>query len=116
MEAKSKQTYIRMPARKLRRVIDEVRGKNIDDAINILRFMPYFAARIVEKNLNCAIANAENIHGINSKDLIVSEIYADDGPIYKRIRPRAQGRVYKIFKRTSHLTVKVSINNKKEGK
>ena len=110
MEAKSKQKFIGMPARKIRRIINEVRGKNATDALNILRFMPYFAARIVEKNLSNAISNAEVKLGVSPEGLIISEIYADDGPTYKRIKPRAQGRVYRRTRRTSHLTVVVSVS------
>ncbi|OGH98183.1 MAG: 50S ribosomal protein L22 [Candidatus Melainabacteria bacterium RIFOXYA12_FULL_32_12] len=110
MEAKSKQRYVGMPARKIRRVINEVRGKKVDDAMNILRFMPYAAARVIEKNLTAAIANASEKWGASSEGLVISEIYADDGPMYKRARPRAQGRVYKRIRRTSHLTVIVSVN------
>ena len=116
MEAKSKQRDIRMTALKLRRVINEVRGKRVDDALNMLHFMPYFAAKIVEKNIHCAAANAMQKWGLSPDALLVSEIYADEGSTYKRIRPRAQGRVYKILKRTSHLTVKVSVDKKYASK
>lgn len=109
MEARAKQRYIGMPARKIRRVINEVRGKQVDSAINILRFMPYAAARVVEKNVKDAVANAEQKWGVTANNLIITEIYADDGPMQKRARPRAQGRVYKRLNRTSHLTVKVSV-------
>ncbi len=112
MEAQAKQKYIRMTARKIRRVINEVRGKNVDEAVNILRFMPYFAARVVEKNLICAVANAAEKWGVSSEGLVLSEIYVDEGPTYKRAKPRAQGRVYRRTKRTSHLTVKVSVDKK----
>ncbi|MBR1753773.1 50S ribosomal protein L22 [bacterium] len=108
MEAKSRQTDISMTARKLRRVINEVRGKAVLDAQTMLRFMPYFAARIVEKNLNAAIANAKEQYGVAPESLKVSEIYADESKTYRRGKPRAQGRIYKRLKRTSHLTVKVS--------
>lgn len=107
MEAKARQTNIKMPARKLRRVINEVRGKSCDEAIKILKFMPYFAAKIVEKNLIAAIANANEKLGVGSSNLKISEIFADESVTYKRARPRAQGRMYKRFKRTSHLTLKV---------
>ena len=107
MEAKARQTNIKMPARKLRRVINEVRGKSCDEAIKILKFMPYFAAKIVEKNLIAAIANANEKLGVGSSNLKISEIFADKSVTYKRARPRAQGRMYKRFKRTSHLTLKV---------
>jgi large subunit ribosomal protein L22 len=109
MESRSKESYIRMPARKLRRVINEVRGKKVSEALNILKFMPYFAAKVVEKNLVNAMANASEKWGAVSDNLVVSEIYADDGPMLKRAKPRAQGRIYRILKRTSHLTVKVKV-------
>ena len=108
MEAKARQTNIKMTARKLRRVINEVRGKAVNDALDMLRFMPYFAARVVEKNLKAAAANAFEQAGIKSDALKVSEIFADESVTYKRGKPRAQGRIYKRLKRTSHLTVKVS--------
>ncbi len=116
MEAKAKQTNIRMPARKIRRIINAVRGKSVDEAMKILKFMPYFAAEVVEKNLKCAVANAEEKWGINSEELILSEAYADEGPTYKRARPRAQGRMYKIMKRTSHLTIVVKVDEKLKEK
>lgn len=116
MEARTKQRYIRMPARKLRRVINEVRGKSVVDAVNILKFMPYFAAKVVEKNIKCAAANASEKLGVLAEELIVSEVYADEGPTYKRARPRAQGRVYRIQKRTSHLTVVVKVSEKLKEK
>ena len=108
MEAKARQTNIKLTARKLRRVINEVRGKAVNDALDMLRFMPYFAARVVEKNLKAAAANAFEQAGVKSDALKVSEIFADESVTYKRGKPRAQGRIYKRLKRTSHLTVKVS--------
>ena len=109
-EAISKQTDIKMTARKLRRVINEVRGKAVKDAQDMLRFMPYFAARVVEKNLTAAVANAQEQFGVGAESLKISEIYADESVSYKRGKPRAQGRIYKRLKRTSHLTLKVSDN------
>ena len=108
MEAKSRQTNIKMTARKLRRVINEVRGKSVNEALDMLRFMPYFAAKVVEKNVKAAAANAFEMAGVKSDALKVSEIFADESETYKRGKPRAQGRIYKRLKRTSHLTVKVS--------
>ena len=108
MEAKARQTNIKMTARKLRRVINEVRGKAVNDALDMLRFMPYFAARVVEKNLKAAAANALVQAGVKSDALKVSEIFADESVTYKRGKPRAQGRIYRRLKRTSHLTIKVS--------
>ena len=108
MEAKARQTNIKMTARKLRRVINEVRGKAVNDALDMLRFMPYFAARVVEKNLKAAAANAFEQAGVKSDALKVSEIFADESVTYKRGKPRAQGRIYRRLKRTSRLTIKVS--------
>ena len=108
MEAKARQTNIKMTARKLRRAINEVRGKAVNDALDMLRFMPYFAARVVEKNLKAAAANAFEQAGVKSDALKVSEIFADESVTYKRGKPRAQGRIYRRLKRTSHLTIKVS--------
>jgi large subunit ribosomal protein L22 len=108
MEAKAKQTDIKMTARKLRRVINEVRGKAVVEAQTMLRFMPYFAARVVEQNLKAAVANAHEKFGVGPEALKVSEIFADESETFKRGKPRAQGRIYKRLKRTSHLTIKVS--------
>ena len=108
MEAKARQTNIKMTARKLRRVINEVRGKSVIAAQDMLRFMPYFAARVVEKNLKAAVANAQEQFGVGPESLKVSEIFADESVTYKRARTRAQGRMYSRLKRTSHLTLVVS--------
>ena len=107
-ESMAKQTNISMPARKLRRVINELRGKSALEAAKILKFMPYFAARVVEKNLVAAIANANEKFGANAEDPKISEIFADESATYKRGKPRAQGRIYRRLKRTSHLTVKLA--------
>ena len=112
MEAKAKQTDIKMTARKLRRVINEVRGKAVKDAQDMLRFMPYFAARVVEKNLKAAVANAQEQYGVSADALKISEIFADESVTYKRAKARAQGRMYSRVKRTSHLTLKVSDDKK----
>ncbi len=109
-QATAKQTDIKMPARKIRRVIDAVRGKGASEALKMLKFMPYFAARVVEKNLEAAIANANQKFGAKADVLKISEIFADESVTLKRARPRAQGRMYKRFKRTSHLTVKLVKN------
>ena len=108
MEAKAKQTDIKMTARKLRRVINEVRGKKVLEAQDMLRFMPYFAARVVEKNLKAAVANAQEKYGVSAESLKISEIFADESQTFRRGKPRAQGRIYRRLKRTSHLTIKVS--------
>jgi len=108
MEALAKQTDIKMTARKIRRVINEVRGKNVQEAIRILRFMPYAAAKVVLHNLMSAVANAQE-KGLPTETLIVSEVFADESVTYKRAKPRAQGRIYRRMKRTSHLTIKVGV-------
>ena len=109
-QATAKQTNIKRRARKLRRVINEIRGKVASEALKMLKYMPYFAARIVEKNLTAAVANAQEKFDGRADNLKVSEIYADESVTYKRARPRAQGRMYKRFKRTSHITVKLTSN------
>ena len=108
MEAKARQTNIKMTARTLRRVINEFRGKSVNEALDMLRFMPYFAAKVVEKNLKAAAANAFEQAGVKADALKISEIFADESVTYKRGKPRAQGRIYRRLKRTSHLTIKVS--------
>jgi ribosomal protein L22 len=97
--------YVRSSARKARLVIDHVRGKPIGEARALLRHSPRGIARDLERLLESAIANAENNHDLVGDDLYVKEIYADEGPTLKRFRARAQGRAYRIRKRTSHLTV-----------
>ena len=111
MEAKAKQSNIKMPARKIRRIINTVRGKDVEEALKILRFMPYAAARVVEKNLKDAIANASQ-KGMAASMLYISEVFADEGVTYKRARCRAQGRMYRRLKRTSHLTIKLNVLQK----
>ena len=97
--------YVRSSARKARLVIDHVRGKPIAEARALLQHSPRGVARDLERLLESAIANAENNHDLVGDDLLVKEIYADEGPTLKRFRARAQGRAYRIRKRTSHLTV-----------
>lgn len=110
MEAKSSQTYILMSPRKIRRVINEVRGKSVTEAYSILRLMPYRSAQVVLKNLIAAASNARTKFGVEDPStLFVSEIFADEGPAYRRFKPRAQGRIYRREKPTSHLTVKVKV-------
>src|SRR5699024_5910778 len=94
-------------------VIDLIRGKNVGEAIAILRHTQRGASPVVEKVLNSAIANAEHNYEMDPDNLIISEVYVNEGATLKRFRPRAQGRASKINKRTSHLTVGVS--EKKEG-
>lgn len=110
---RSKQRNIIMSTRKIRRVANEVRGKDVISAADILSLMPYAAARVIEKNLHAAVANAEQKLDVQPESLYVAQIFADEGPTYKRFKPRAQGRVYKREKRTSHLTVVVSVKQSK---
>jgi ribosomal protein L22 len=97
--------YVRSSARKARLVLEHVRGKPIGEARALLQHSPRGVARDIERLLASAIANAENNHDLVGEDLYVKEIYADEGPTLKRFRARAQGRAYRVRKRTSHLTV-----------
>ncbi len=105
MEARAKLSYARIAPRKVKIVIDLVRNKPVGVALGILKNTPKAASAIVEKLINSAIANAENNHNMSADNLYVKEIYANPGPILKRIQPRAQGRAFRINKRTSHITV-----------
>ena len=91
--------------RRARQVVDLVRGKPVGEALNILRFMPNKAATPVYKVVESAAANAENNFDMNRDDLYIAKIYVDEGPTWKRIRPRARGMADRIRKRTSHITV-----------
>ncbi len=107
MEVKAIAKYVRMSPRKVRRVVDEIRGKSVDEAATLLRFMPYSAAKTVAKLLESAVANAEHNNKLSRKNLIVSKAFADGGPTLKRFQPHAQGRAFSILKRTSHITIVV---------
>ncbi|GED99895.1 50S ribosomal protein L22 [Gordonia spumicola] len=106
--ARATAKFVRVTPMKARRVLDLVRGKNVDQALDILRFAPQAASEPVYKVLASAIANAENNQGQDRRTLIVSEAFADEGPTLKRFQPRAQGRAFRIRKRTSHITVVVA--------
>jgi large subunit ribosomal protein L22 len=99
--------YVRMTPMKVRRVVDTVRGLDVERARDVLRFAPQAASTPVAKCLDSAIANARNNKNLTG-DLVVSQAYVDEGPTLKRFRPRAQGRAYRIRKRTSHITIVVS--------
>jgi large subunit ribosomal protein L22 len=99
--------YVRMTPMKCRRVIDLVRGLPVDVATDILRFDVHAASEPIGKVLASAIANAEHNKNLDRRDLFISQAYVDEGPTLKRFRPRAQGRAYRIRKRTSHITVVV---------
>jgi large subunit ribosomal protein L22 len=100
--------YIRMSPHKVRRVLDQVRGRSYREALIVLEFMPYRACDPVLKVLRSAVANAENNQGMDPASLVVSYATADQGPVLKRFRPRAQGRAYQIRKPTCHITIAVS--------
>ena len=101
----AKLSYARVSVQKACFVLDAIRGKDVDTALGIVMYNPRYASTLIEKLLKSAIANAENNNGMNRSNLYVAECYANKGPTMKRIRPRAQGRAYRIEKRMSHITV-----------
>ncbi len=103
--AVAKARFVRVSPRKARRVIDLVRGRSVTDALDILRWAPQAASEPVAKVIASAAANAQNNNGLDPATLVVATVYADEGPTAKRIRPRAQGRAFRIRRRTSHITV-----------
>jgi len=114
--AKATAKFVRVTPMKARRVIDLVRGKSVDEALDILLFAPQAASEPVAKVVASAAANAENNLGLDRRTLVVSQAFADEGPTMKRFRPRAQGRAFRIRKRTSHITVVVeSITDSRTG-
>ncbi len=112
--AVAKARFVHVSASKARRVIDLVRGKSVSDALDILRWAPQSASEPVAKVIASAAANAQNNEGLDPATLVVATVYADEGPTAKRIRPRAQGRAFRIRKRTSHITVIVESRPSKE--
>src|SRR5579871_24318 len=104
-QARAVAKFVRVPPRKARLVIDEVRGRYAMEALAFLRFIPNRAAGYISRVLASAVANAANNHGLNPENLKLVEARVDEGPRIKRMQPRAQGRAYRILKRTSHLTV-----------
>ena len=97
--------YILMSPHKVRRVLNQIRGRSYQEALMILEFLPYGAGGPIWQVLHSAAANAQNNYDLDKKKLIVDKVFADEGPKLKRIRPRAQGRAYKILKPTCHITV-----------
>ena len=97
--------YARISSRKVKNVADLIRGKNAEDALAIVKFTPKASSEVIEKLLKSAIANAENNHDMKSENLYVAEIYANQGPTLRRIRPAAKGSAVRIRKRTSHITI-----------
>lgn len=106
-EAKSIAKYIRIAPRKVRIVMDLIRGKNVAEAFAILKFTPKVGSEVIEKVLKSAVANAEHNYDMNADKLYVSAAYVDQGPTLKRIHPRSRGQAFKILKRSSHVTVVV---------
>ncbi|MGN1418633.1 MAG: 50S ribosomal protein L22 [Acutalibacteraceae bacterium] len=104
MQATAKATYIRIAPRKVKIVLDLIRGEDTEKALAILKYTPKAACEVVSKLLTSAIANAEN-KDMDTSRLYVAECYVNQGPTLKRIRPRAQGRAYRINKKTSHITL-----------
>ncbi|CAG7647424.1 50S ribosomal protein L22 [Paenibacillus solanacearum] len=107
-QAKAVVRYVRIAPRKAQLVVDLIRGKQVGEAIAILRHTPKAASPIVEKLLNSAIANAEHNYSLDPNNLVVAQVFVDQGPTLKRFRPRAMGRASRINKRTSHITLVVS--------
>lgn len=103
--------YIQMSPHKIRRVIDQIRGRSYQEALMILEFLPYNASEPIWQVLHSAAANAKQNYRLDKKKLIIDQIFADEGPKLKRIRARAQGRAYKIWKPTCHITIVVKENN-----
>jgi len=103
----AKLSYARVSVTKACFVLDAIRGKDVETALGILTYNPRYASSLIKKLLESAIANAENNNGMKRENLYVAECYANKGPTMKRIQPRAQGRAYRIEKRTSHITVVV---------
>ena len=114
--AVAKARFVHVSATKARRVIDLVRGKSVDEALHILRWAPQAASEPVAKVIASAAANAQNNEGLDPSTLVVATVYADEGPTAKRIRPRAQGRAFRIRKRTSHITVVVESRPSREDR
>ena len=122
MEAKATLKYLKASAQKVRLIADQVRGRRVEEAYQILRFTKKMAAKDLEKLLRSAVANAENSDSAaNVDDLVVSKIYVNEGPTEKRIQPASMGRAFRILKRQSHVTIHVSdevdpVNKRSGGK
>ena len=104
MRPHAKLSYARVSTQKACFVLDAIRGKDVNTALGILAYNPRYTSTVIEKLLKSAIANAE-VKGLNRDNLFVEECFAGDGPIMKRVQPRARGSAYRIFKRMSHITV-----------
>ena len=107
MEARAYLRYVRIAPRKVEIVLNLIRNQPVDKAMAIIKHTPKAASELLEKLLKSAIANAENNHNMNKETLYISECFVCPGPTLKRMRPRAQGRAFRILKRTSHITLVV---------
>jgi large subunit ribosomal protein L22 len=105
MEVRAVGKYLRVSPYKVRLVADLVRGKKVEEALTILKFLPKKGGRLINKTLRSAVANAENTQSIDVDTLFIKTILVDEGPKLKRFRPRAMGRATRILKRTSHITM-----------
>src|SRR5829696_8601170 len=105
--ARATARYVRMAPMKVRRVVDLIRGMEAQEALSVLRFAPQAASEPVAKVLASAVANAEHNQQLDAESLVVAVAYVDEGPTLKRFRPRAQGRAFRINKRTSHITIEL---------
>ncbi len=111
MDVKASGKYMRISAQKVRRIVGAVKGKPVETGLNTLKFMPQKSAKIVEKILRSAVANADNRGNLDVDALVIKNVIVDEGPTAKRFRPRARGRSTRILKRTSHITVIVGEGN-----
>jgi len=105
MEARAVAKYVRISPRKTRLVMDQIKGKKVEEALNLLSFAPQKGAFLLKKLIHSAVANAEQNSNMDVDKLFIKRVFADEGPTSKRFRPRAMGRATRILKRTSHLTV-----------
>ncbi len=114
-EARATMKYMRTSPRKMRRVVDMIRGQHVEEATRILKFSGLGASQDVEKLVNSAVANAEANPGVIRENLVISRAWVDQGPTLKRYRPRAYGRATRVRKRTSHVTVVVETMEPQDG-
>jgi len=105
MKSSAVAKYVRISPRKVRLIMDEVRGKKVEEALSLLTFAPQKGARLLKKLIDSAVANAQHNTDVDVDNLYIEKIFADEGPVLKRFRPRAMGRATRIRKRSSHMTV-----------
>lgn len=109
-ESQATAKYIRLSVHKTRRVLDQIRGKNYQEALLLLKFMPYKPCKVIQKIIESAASNAKNLN-IQNEQLIILKAFANAGPKLKRFQPRAQGRAFPIHKPTCHITIKLGTNS-----